>query len=97
MGREKVIVEIEDALSGNLAKAGHVYKLSLNGLKDKALIDALAMLKEQEAVEPITMQRVDGNFSFFVPYYLCGNCRYELVGKDVMFCSHCGQAVKWDE
>ena len=50
MDREKVIVEIEDALSGNLAKAGYVYKLSLNGLKDKALIDALAMLKEQEAV-----------------------------------------------
>jgi len=50
MDREKVIVEIEDALSGNLAKAGHVYKLSLNRLKDKALIDALAMLKEQEAV-----------------------------------------------
>ena len=48
--REKVIVEIEDALSGNLAKAGHVYKLSLNGLKDKALIDALVLLKEQEAV-----------------------------------------------
>ena len=48
MDREKVIVEIEDALSGNLAKAGHVYKLSLNGLKDKALIDALALLKEQE-------------------------------------------------
>jgi len=60
------------------------------GLKN----DILAMLKEQEAVEPITMQRMDGNFSFFVPYYLCGNCRYELVGKDVMFCSHCGQAVK---
>ena len=46
--REKVITEIEDALSGNLAKAGHVYKLSLNGLKDKALIDALALLKEQD-------------------------------------------------
>ena len=53
-------------------------------------------LKEQEAVEPIKMQRMDGDFSFFVPYYLCGNCRYELVGKDVMFCSHCGQEVKWE-
>jgi len=45
--REKVIVEIEDALSGNLAKAGHVYKLSLNGLKDKALKDALALIDTQ--------------------------------------------------
>ena len=51
-------------------------------------------LKEQEAVEPIEMQRMDDNFSFFVPYFLCGNCRYELIGKDVMFCSHCGRSVK---
>ena len=48
MDREKVIREIEDALSDNLAKAGHIYGLSLVGLKDKALTDALAMLKEQE-------------------------------------------------
>ena len=48
MNMEKVVKEIEDALSGNLAKVGNVYKLSLNGLKDQALTDALAMLKEQE-------------------------------------------------
>lgn len=53
------------------------------------------VLKEHESVEPIKMQRMDGNFSFFVPYYLCGNCRYELVGKDVMFCHHCGKPVNW--
>lgn len=54
------------------------------------------LLKEQESVEPIAMQRMDGNFSFFVPYFLCGNCRYELIGKDVMYCSHCGRSVKWE-
>ena len=48
MDIEKVVAEIEDALSGNLAKAGYVYKMSLYGLKDKALTDALALLKEQE-------------------------------------------------
>lgn len=52
---ENVIIEIEDALSGNLAKAGNVYNLSLNGLKDKALTDALSLLKEQE--EQINTQR----------------------------------------
>lgn len=50
MDMEKVITEIEDALSGNLAKAGHVYRMSLNGLKDKALKDALALLKEQNGL-----------------------------------------------
>ena len=61
MDREKVITEIEDALSGNLARAGHVYRMSLNGLKDKALTDALALLKEQEAEngEWITIWRED--------------------------------------
>ena len=49
--RENVISEIEDALSDNLAKAGYIYGLSLNGLKDKALTDALALLKEQEERE----------------------------------------------
>lgn len=63
---------------------------------DELVSLALSLLKEQDAVEPIKMQRMDGNFSFFVPYYLCGNCRYELVGKDVMFCSHCGRSVKWE-
>ena len=65
-------------------------------LEDAGFDVDVAMLKEQEGVEPIAMQRMDGNFSFFVPYFLCGNCRYELVGQDVMFCSHCGRAVKWD-
>ena len=49
MDKEKVIREIEDALSDNLAKAGHIYGLSLVGLKDKALTDVLALIKEQEA------------------------------------------------
>ena len=51
MDMKKVIAEIEDALSGNLTKAGYVYKLSMNGLKDKALTDALTLLKEHEIRE----------------------------------------------
>ena len=61
-----------------------------------AIHEAIDLMKKQEPVEPIKMQRMDDNFSFFVPYFLCGNCRYELVGKDVMFCSHCGRPVKWE-
>ena len=50
MDREKVIREIEDALSDNLAKAGYIYGLSLVGLKNKALTDALELLKEQDKI-----------------------------------------------
>ena len=53
--REKIITEIEDALSGNLAKVGYVYRMSLNGLKDKALKDVLAMLKEHEHGETFSV------------------------------------------
>lgn len=67
---------------------------SLIGMQ-KVVDSAVNLLKEQEAVEPIKMQRMD-NFSYFVSYFLCGNCRYELEGKDVMFCSHCGREVKWE-
>lgn len=73
------------------------YLADQHDCKHQLLGNVLELLKEQEAVEPITMQRMDGNFSFFVPYYLCGNCRYELVGKDVMFCHHCGRSVKWND
>ena len=61
MDREKIIKEIEDALSGNLAKAGYVYGLSLIGLKDKALTDALALLKEQqERIETLeSLRRIE--------------------------------------
>lgn len=91
--REKVIEEIEDALSGNLAKVGNVYRMSLNGLKDKALTDVLALLKEQEAVEPEKF--MDGQ----VERYKCRKCGKHLLyasfAKD-NYCSKCGQAVKWE-
>lgn len=98
MDMEKVIVEIEDALSGNLVKAGNVYKLSLYRLKDKALIDALALLKEQEAKPMIENERG----------WNCPSCGMKLIGKTASgypcdlidlplnFCPRCGQEVKWE-
>ena len=97
MDSEKVIVEIEDALSGNLAKAGHVYRLSLNGLKDKALIDALALLKEQEAVKPfIQISEHTGK-----KWLTCGACEYPIESEkdsweEVNFCPKCGRPVLWE-
>ena len=62
----------------------------------RILNDALALLKEQEAVEPDTDS--EGTCS-------CGNCG-ETVGwfpvgcstpnKLCKFCPECGQAVKWE-
>lgn len=96
MDRKKVIVEIEDALSGNLVKAGHVYKLSLNGLKDKALIDALALLKEQVPIpvkdvqwHEVTRKRMING--------ICPTCNSIITHfNGSMFCDKCGQAVRWE-
>lgn len=48
------------------------------------LNDALAILKEQEAVEPITDKGRNR---------LCPKCKTILKGR---FCHECGQEVKWE-
>jgi hypothetical protein len=61
---------------------------------DLLAMDAYALLKEQEAVEPYQHDAV----------WLCGNCEKEVVGwhDDIdgkeyryPFCRQCGKAVKW--
>ena len=49
-------------------------------------IDALELLKEQEAVKP----KID---AFGHPY--CPKCKV-LVYQTWSFCPYCGQAVKWE-
>lgn len=57
-------------------------------------IDAIALLKEQKAIEPTSY--MDG----LVQRFACGKCGKHLLyakwGRD-NFCSKCGQAVKWNE
>ena len=60
--------------------------------------DAIALLKEQEAVEPILEQ----------DSMVCGVCGHEVIWQKMLgdgiwsdekldFCPHCGRKVKWDE
>lgn len=93
--REKVIKEFDDAKK-EFVWLDNEYTVGYNDGIEAGKNIALALLKENGAVEPIKMQRMD-DFSYFVSYFLCGNCRYELEGKDVMFCAHCGRPVKWDD
>lgn len=60
------------------------------------VLDAIALLKAQEPVEPIYGED---------NYIRCGKCKHHIVGiiaqdtGNVMqiqkYCSECGQAVKW--
>ena len=47
--------------------------------------DALALLKEQEAVEPVKTQMA----------WFCGACQKRL-NRTWKFCGFCGREVKWD-
>ena len=62
------------------------------------MADALALLKEQEAVEPILEQ----------DSMVCGVCGHEVIWQKMLgdgiwsdekldYCPHCGQAVKWND
>jgi hypothetical protein len=54
--------------------------------------DALALLREQEPVEPHVEH--DGDDDSW--YYGCGACNEAIDYKD-RFCRHCGRKVKWDD
>ena len=61
--------------------------------QDRLKEDALALMKEQEAVKPRECQYPHGT-------YACGFCDYIPIGnKDgyrANYCPECGKAVKWD-
>jgi hypothetical protein len=61
--------------------------------KNKLMQDALALLKEQEPVEPI--RQIEQTEWAIRDHCLCGHCRKHLIFK-WMFCPYCGRAVKWD-
>ena len=89
MDREKVIKGLECCLK----ESDHLYSNPCNGCPydgqeciDRMKADALALLKEQEAVEPIEREG----------FYYCGKCRYAFTVNHQKYCSDCGTPVKWD-
>ena len=67
----------------------HNLELCYNAL----YLDALSLLKEQEAVEP------ECQIIFDVPYYFCGSCKtmLNMYAVKAKYCSNCGRRVKWDD
>ena len=57
--------------------------------------DTIALLKEQEAVEPcnIYSMTLSGKVT---PHIFCGKCNKEIYAI-YAFCPFCGQAVKWND
>ena len=58
-----------------------------------SVVELLAVLKEQEAMEPVTQSSVyDPDTWFFV----CGSCKKCVIECGDKFCRWCGQEVKWE-
>ena len=84
---EKVIKGLEDSLAnqgcGYMDGVGELYAVSGEDLQN-----AIALLKEQEAVEPV--KQIEQT-----EWTVCGNCRNHLISKWI-FCPYCGKLVKWE-
>ena len=88
MDREKVI--------NGLALVREHYRRYYSEL-DSTVIDALILLKEQEAVtvESIQVDRSDKWGADLTGY--CPSCKRPLKSRfNKRFCGECGQEVKWD-
>lgn len=86
--REKVIRAVGSCFDYWLDKHGYLSQLELERVR-QIKADALAILKEPEAVEP-EIQTGSG-VSW---WYICGKCKTALNPKD-KYCSRCGREVKW--
>ena len=58
----------------------------------QTITEAISLLKEQEAVEPVTQSSVYDPDTWF---YVCGSCKKGVIDRGDKYCRWCGQAVKW--
>ena len=69
---------------------GEIYKPFICD-RESICADAIALLKEQEAVRPKSKVR---HGAYAQIQHFCGNCNTMLHGKP-KYCSECGKAVLW--
>ena len=87
MDRENVINGLESQLEDLKKYANKDQPLSLTQEQAQEII---ALLKEQEAVEPIPYHRSDGT----IFKYECRKCRTKIFNMD-LFCRRCGHPIDW--
>lgn len=98
MDREKVIGGLIACTGETNDCAGHTCpywdfddSVVDHGCRIQMELDALALLKEQEAKTPV--EREDEGYW----YYACPTCgNHEELFREWNYCPFCGQAVKWE-
>lgn len=95
MGVEKVIKGLECCNGYCDDETGCPYfdELEAFDCQEQLRADAIALLKAQEAVEPIIGGDADGPYRNW--WYQCGKCKETIIYHD-KYCRNCGQAVKWE-
>ena len=92
INREKVKYDIERCIChvpDACRDCSHYGHGEVIGCMEELLTDTLALLKEQEPIEP--------KFVANEGAYYCGKCHFPLGVSGVNYCSGCGKPVKWDE
>ena len=98
--REKVIrglVEISDHMQQVAEKSEDPRLCGMFEYWHEMAEDALALIREQEPVEPKWIAYKDDltEQDFKVP--TCGICGTYIGYGDTLYCPRCGRAVKWDD
>lgn len=93
------MIDREKVIAGLMMLADRKNDDTCEGLKCcKIAEDALALLKEQEAIEPIEI--IDEKYPVGdhnrYKGYRCGNCK-EDIPWDANYCLYCGRRVNWND
>ena len=80
---------LNDSDTENCRECPYITSYIIEPCFDKLIKDVLALLKEQEAVEP---RYIDGKRNHIIK---CGNCNTDLM-SGMKYCPQCGKAVKWE-
>lgn len=104
MDREKVIKGIDICLQRfHCGEYCPYYNYEKIGCMEQLREDALALLKEQEAVKLHTIDTDEEQYSF---WFVCGNCGWKIYKvvddencedrKQIYFCASCGRPISWE-
>lgn len=90
--REKVIKGLEEAETMLIQAVDRGGEMAVMGAFKclNRVTDTLALLKEQEPVEPIEERLNDIDC-----IYRCGNCKTHFYYRQQKYCAICGRMVKW--